>query len=284
MKTVLRKSRSFLREHIRPIAAVCVIILAVIMIQMVHMRYRESAFLRSARLESSAPLLQRTGYRYWHDILQYTDGYEVMTFQPDRGTVWSSPAEWIKEHIPLWELTDRFGISIHPDTEKKLNPDSTVCDAWYVQVFTGQSVPFHQRQYWLCFHDAAENLVTVYRGHHLCGLSSPEDAFSPYLELIRKGQEEELAACCEDPDLAGSILQPRKQYGENHTAVHYDYQIQSLKITNGSAEIRFDVTLSGNGPSLYYSDNRICFERMHGRWMITEYREHPQASDKKNHL
>ena len=42
-----------------------------------------------------------------------------------------------------------------------------------------------------------------------------------------------------------------------------------------SAEIRFDVTLSGNGPSLYYSDNRICFERMHGRWMITEYGEHP---------
>ncbi len=275
MKTALRKSRSFLREHIRPITAVCVIILTAIMIQMVHMRYRESAFLHSARLESSAPLLQRTGYRYWHDILQYTDGYEIMTFQPDQGTVWSPPNGWVKEHIPLRELTDRFGIIVHPDTEKKLNPGSTVCDAWYVQAFSGQSVPFHQREYWLCFHDTAENLVTVYRGHHLHGLSFPEDAFSPYLDLIRKGQEEELAACCEDPYLAGSILQTRKQYDENHTVVRYDYQIQSLKINNESAEIRFDVALSGNGPSLYDSDNRICFKSKHGRWMITEYGEHP---------
>ncbi len=245
------------------------------MIQMVYMQRREFAFLHYAHLESSAPLLQRTGYRYWNDILQYTDGFEIMTFQPDRDTVWLSPNGWIKEHIPLRELTDRFGLRIHPNAEKKLNPDSTFCDAWYVQALSGQSVPFHRREYWLCFHDAAENLVTVYRCHHLYGLSSPEDAFSPYLELIRKGQEEELAACCEDPELAGSILWTRKQYDENHTAVHYDYQIQSLKITNGSVEIRFDVALSGNGPSLYDSDNRICFKSKHGRWMITEYGEHP---------
>ncbi len=275
MKTALRKSLSFLHEHKRPITAVCVIILTVIMIQMVHMRYRESAFLRSARLESSAPSLQRTGYRYWHDILQYTDGYEIMTFQPDRGTVWSSPNGWVKEHILLRDLTDRFGIIVHPDTEKKLNPGSTVCDAWYVRALSGQSVPFHQREYWLCFHDAKENLVTVYHGHHLHGLSSPEDAFSPYLELIRKGQEEELAACCEDPELAGSILWTKKQFEDQRTAFRYDFQIRSLSITNETAEIRFDYTFSGTEPGLYYPDNRICFERKYDRWMITEYGEHP---------
>ena len=275
MKSVLLKSRLFLREHRRPIAAVCVMLLAAVMIQSVYMRRRESAFLHNAHLESSAPFLQRTGYMYWNDILQYTDGYEVMTFQPDPGGVWSPPAEWVKESVPLSELTERFGISIHPNAEKKLDPENIVCDAWTVQALCGQSVPFYQRESWLCFHDAAKNLVTVYRGHHLHGLSFPEDAFSPYLELIRKGQEEELAACCEDPELAGSILWTRKQYGENHTAVHYEYQIQSLKITNGSAEIRFDYTLSGNGMKLYYDDNRICFERKRGRWMITEYGEHP---------
>ena len=111
MKTALHESQSFFHEHIRPITAVCVIILATIMIQMVYMQRRESAFLHNACLESSAPLLQKTGYRYWNDIFQYTDGYEIMTFQPDRCTVWSSPNGWVKEHIPLWPE----GPSLHPN-------------------------------------------------------------------------------------------------------------------------------------------------------------------------
>lgn len=132
-KTHSNKILSFFRAHQRLIAAGCLVILAVFIIQLVYMRQRESVFLRSARLESSASLPARTDYQYWTDILKYTDGCEIMTFQLDQAGAWAAPAEWVKEQVSLRTLTERFGISIHPNYENILNPDSTVCDAWYVQ-------------------------------------------------------------------------------------------------------------------------------------------------------
>ena len=274
-KTHSYKSPSFFRAHQGLIAAGCVIILAVFIIQLVYMRQRESVFLRSARLESSATLPARTDYQYWTDILKYTDGCEIMTFQPDQAGAWAAPAEWVKEQVPLRTLAERFGISIHPNCENIMNPDSTVCDAWYVQALSGESVPFHQREYWLCFHDPVHFRITVYRGHHLYGLSSLCDVFLPCLDLIRQGREEELAAFCANPDLAHSILLTRKQLEETFANVLWDDQLKSLKIFNNSAEIRLDVTLSAAGKKLYDPDHLICFERKEDRWMITKYWEHP---------
>lgn len=84
-----------------------------------------------------------------------------------------------------------------------------------------------------------------------------------------------MAASCANQDLANSILLTRKQLEETGANVLWDDQLKSLKISNNSAEIRLDVTLTADGKKLYDPDHLICFERKENRWMITKYWEHP---------
>jgi len=119
------------------------------------------------------PGLYRVDYAEWTDPLKYTDGYEISVLKAANNH-FSVPSYWKYADTPelIETIAQQLDLPINHTAYLNLSLGGSDCYAWRIIDRRSNSIPFDEREFYLvwCSSNYGEDLIFIYRGHHLYGI------------------------------------------------------------------------------------------------------------------
>lgn len=107
----------------------------------------------------------------WTDWLQYTDGYEIMHVyaETQSGLALKDiiPDSWTWESTDIVELSDHLHIDINVKAILNESVGGAQCNAWFFADNRQEGVAFDKQDFYLGYYDESQDMIHIYRGHHL---------------------------------------------------------------------------------------------------------------------
>ncbi len=111
----------------------------------------------------------------WTDPLKYKDGYEFIHVDAASDSGMSAldlvPDSWTREDVSIEELNQRLHILVDTEAVWQDSMGGDACRAWFFVDNRRGDLPFDERDYYLGYLDANQDILHIYRGHHLYGLN-----------------------------------------------------------------------------------------------------------------
>ena len=110
----------------------------------------------------------------WTDPLKYKDGYEFVHVDVPHDSGRKArdliPDSWTWEEVSIEELNERLHIRVDTEAVWQDSMGGDTCRAWFFADNRSSDLPFDERDYYLGYYDGYQDIIHIYRGHHLYGL------------------------------------------------------------------------------------------------------------------